>query len=325
MKRFCSSAVAIGLAVIGFAAFSHAQSPAYPDGITKIVVSFPAGGPLDATARILADGLQKNLGRSFIVENRPGATGTVGTASVASAAPDGHTLLAGLDATFTVAPHVYEKLPFDPDRSFEAISLMGTVPLALAVNAAKIPARTLQDLIAYSQQHEVTFSSAGSGSPGHLALEYLRTKTTLKGRHIPYRGNAPASTALLSGEVDAAFIAVSGVLPHVQSGALVALAVSSPHRLANLPDVPTAAESGVPGFAAQFANVLMAPAGTPAPLIKLLNEQTQAIITTEESKRRLAALGLEPVVTSPQGAREWIAQERARWGAVVKATGMKLD
>jgi tripartite-type tricarboxylate transporter receptor subunit TctC len=323
----CGAALALSVA-LSLATPAMAQNAAtttYPDGVTKIIVAFPPGGPLDAAARFLAEGLHNNLGRNFIVENRPGAAGNVGTAVVAAAAPDGRTLLAGLDATFTVNPHVYTKMPFDPDRSFEPIARMGAVPLALAVNASKIPARRLQDLIAYSQTHAVTFSSAGNGSPGHLALEYLRYKTTLKGIHVPYRGNAPASTALLAGEVDAAFIAVSGVLPHIQTGALVALAVSTPTRIALLPNVPTAAEAGVPDFAAVFANVLMAPAGTPPALIKILNEQTQKIFAAPEAKTRLAALGLEDIVGTPEGLRQWIHAESARWGAVVKATGMKLD
>jgi len=199
------------------------------------------------------------------------------------------------------------------------------VPLALAVNASKVPARSLQELIAYSQTHAISFSSAGNGTPGQLALEYLRYKTALKGTHVAYRGNAPASTALLSGEVDAAFIAVSGILPHIQSGALVALAVSGQTRMALLPDVPTAAEAGVPGFAAVFANVLMAPAGTPPALIKILSTQAQTIMSADDAKRRMAAIGLEPVIGTPEGLRQWLTEERARWGAVVKATGMKLD
>src|SRR5262249_25894082 len=221
-------------------------------------------------------------------------------------------------------PFVYEKMPFDPDHAFEPIALLGAVPLALAVHT-KIPPRNLKDLIAYSQEHDLAFASAGNGAPGHLAFEYLRYKTALKGHHVPYRGNAPASTALLSGEVDAAFIAVSGVLPHIQSGALAALAVSSPQRIPVLPDVPTAAESGVPDFAARFANILMAPAGTPPALIKILSEQAQKILATEDAKKRLEAASLDPITSTPDGLRQWIKVESARWGAVVKATGMKLE
>jgi tripartite-type tricarboxylate transporter receptor subunit TctC len=327
LRRFYGAALAFcaSLAIATPAVAQGAGDASYPDGLIKIVVPFPAGGPLDTATRILADGLRTNLGRNFIVENRPGAAGNVGTGMVAAAAPDGRTLLAGLDATFTVNPHVYEKLPFDPERSFEPIARLGAVPLALAVNANKVPARTLQDLIAYSQTHVVSFSSAGSGAPGHLALEYLRYKTALKADHVPYRGNAPASTALLAGEVDAAFIAVSGVLPHIQSGALIALATSGATRIASLPNVPTTAEAGVPGFAAVFANVLMAPAGTPPALIKLLNTQTQTIMSTDEVQRRMAVIGLEPIVGTPEGLRQWIAEEGVRWAAVAKATGMKLD
>jgi tripartite-type tricarboxylate transporter receptor subunit TctC len=327
LRRCYGAALAFcgGLAIATPAAAQGAGEASYPEGLIKIVVPFPAGGPLDTATRILAEGLRTNLGRNFIVENRPGAAGNIGTGLVAAAAPDGRTLLAGLDSTFTVNPHVYEKMPFDPDRDFEPIARLGAVPLALAVNANKVPVRGLQELIVYSQTHAISFSSAGSGAPGHLALEYLRYKTALKGEHVAYRGNAPASTALLAGEVDAAFIAVTGILPHIQSGALVALAVSGPSRMALLPDVPTAAEAGVSGFAAVFANVLMAPAGTPPALIKLLSAQAQIIMSADEAKRRLAGIGLEPIIGTPEGLRQWIAEERVRWGAVVKATGMKLD
>ena len=305
------------------AALTPTAAQEFPSGTIRIILPYAAGGPLDIAARILAEGFQAELGRTFIVENRPGAGGSIGTAAVASAKPDGSMLIAVGETILTVNPHVYAKLPFDPD-ALAPISLMGSYDLVLGVNP-RVPANTLAELIEYSQTNPLNFSSGGLGAPGQLAFEYLKLKTRVKGQHVAYRGGAPAAAALVAGDVEAAFISSSAMMPFVSSGKVRALATSGAARLDVLPNVPTVAESGVPDFEARLHYFLMAPAETPRVLVDRLNEQVRRIYAESKTKDLLVPIGLEPTVSTPEAARELIKRQSERWEPVVRAAGIKVE
>jgi tripartite-type tricarboxylate transporter receptor subunit TctC len=243
---------------------------------------------------------------------------------VAAAKPDGSMLVAIGETILTVNPHVYKKMPFDPENALDPISLMGSYDLVLGVNPA-VPAKTLKELIAYADNNPVNFSSGGIGAPGHLAFEYLKLKTGIKGLHVAYRGGAPAATALVGGEVQAAFISSSAMMPFVTGGQVRPLATSGAKRLDALPDVPTVAETGVPGFEARLHYFLMAPAGTPRALIGRLNEQVRKTYASSKAKELFASIGMESTVSTPEEARALLTSQRERWEPVVRAADIKVN
>jgi len=318
MLRLLICAVCLGLAA------QDARAEEYPNGTVRIVTPYPAGGPLDIVARILAQGLHDDLHRTFIVDNRPGASGNVAAKLVASAAPDGLTLLATGDTTFTVNPFLYQIMPFDVKDGLAPISIIGTYILVLATSSS-LPVHSLAELLAYAKQHPVNFASGGVGAPGHLGFEYLRYRTGLNGVHIAYRGGPAAGEALLAGEVGAAFVSTSVVIPYAKSGQLNALAVSDSVRYPALPDVPTVAESGVPDFRIRFASLLMAPAHTKPELIALLNDEVHRIFAQDDVRKHLQAIDVTATVSTPAEAGAWLVDESARWAPIIKASGMKAE
>ena len=297
-----------------------AQTTVIPPGTLTFVLPFAAGGPVDAVARLIGDRVGAKLGRPVIIENKGGAGGDIAAASVVRADPNGLTWFFTVDSVLTINPHINANQGFDP-AALTPVAKIGEVVLLLAVNPAKVPVKSYTEMVAFSQTHELSFGSAGNGSPGHLAFEYLRSVSNVKGVHVPYRGAAVALTDLIGGNIDAAFI-VSGVLvPHIKAGTLKALAVSANRRVDDLPDVPTAREAGIPDFEARFANLLLAPATTPAPILELMEKTVLEAAQDPEFRAKLKFLSTDPEFAGRGEAAAWITREKERWGKVVKASG----
>ena len=255
---------------------------AWPSKAVRFICNFPPGGPLDVLARAVADELQRELKQPFVVENRAGAGGNIGADAVAKAAPDGYTVLFGIDSTFTVNPHIYKSMAFKP-ADLRPLVIMSSSGLLVGVNPSN-GFRSLADLVAAGQGKGVTFSSAGSGSPGHLAAAMATEATGMKITHVPYKGNAPAVTAVLSGEVTGGVLATPGMLPHVKAGKITALAVTSRKRSQLAPDVPTVAEGGLPQLEQEVLYLAMLPAGTPEPVAQAVQKAIAGIVARPEIK-----------------------------------------
>ena len=318
MKQFLAAA---GMTLaLSLASAAQAQD-ALPAGNVTIVVPFAAGGPADTVARILAEHLGKRLSRTYIVENKGGAGGSLAAAYVAKAAPDGKTFLFAVDSIFTVNPHLQKSTGFNAN-DLVPVAQVGEVVLLLGVNAEKVKATDFKSLVAESAAREISFGSAGIGSPGHLAFEYLKQASGIKGVHVPYRGAALALQDLLNGTIDAAFI-VSGVLvPHVNAGKLRALAVSANERVAALPDVPTAQDAGIANFEARFGNFLMASVKTDPKILAVYEKEMLALRADEAFAKRLAAISTAAKITNAAEAKQTLARENARWGKIIAAAGL---
>lgn len=292
----------------------------------RLIVPFTPGGSTDILARALAPKLQQALGVNVVVDNKPGAGGSLGAAEAAKAAADGNTLLMGHIGTLGVNPSIYPNLAYDPIKSFVPVAWVARVPNVLVVNANS-PIKTFKDLIASAKAKpgRLTYSSGGNGSAAHITFESLKLRTQIFMLHIPYRGTAPSITDLIAGQVDATFTGAPAVIPHVRSGRLRALAVSSPSRIPVLPDVPTVAESGYPGFEADQWYGLVAPAGTPADVVAKLNAIVNRALVLPDVAQQLSTEGAVPMPTTPAAFGELIAREIPRWREVVKAGNVKPD
>jgi tripartite-type tricarboxylate transporter receptor subunit TctC len=303
---------------------AHAQS--YPDKPVSLVVGFSAGGSADILARLMAQHLSESLGQQFIVENKPGAGGTIATASVAGAAPDGYTLLL-VTSGHAGSGALYSKLSYDPIKSFAPVAKVGATPVVIVVPASS-PYHSLDDVISAARKApgKLNYAAGGGGATvTSLAAEYLKSDGKIDMLQIPYKGSGPALTGLLGGEVDLAFDIPSSALPHIKAGKLRALAVTSSTRSSVLPEVPTVAEQGVPGFDVLGWFGVLAPAGTPAAVITRLNRQLDAILHQPEVKTRLAALGVEPGGGSPGDFARLIAGDTKRAGDAIRRLGIKVD
>jgi tripartite-type tricarboxylate transporter receptor subunit TctC len=298
----------------------------YPDKPLKLVVPFPPGGPTDIVGRLVAQKLAEGIGQPVVVENRPGAGGTVGSTAVARAPADGYTLLYGSSSTLAIAPSLYRDLAYDPRTAFAPISLVSRGPIIAAVNA-QLPAKTLKDFIALAKSSpgRINYGSAGSGTPPHLAAELFKTVAGVDLVHVPYKGGGPAVSDLAGGQVQVIFEGLPSLLPHIKSGKVRALAITGAKRDPALPEVPTFAEAGLPGYDANFWNGLVAPAGTPAEVIARLNSVLVQALATPEVHAALVRLGLEAAGTTPQQFGDFIAAEIDKWARVVKASGAKID
>jgi tripartite-type tricarboxylate transporter receptor subunit TctC len=317
-------AVIVALAAaLGLPKSAGAQS--YPSGPVKIVVPFPAGGPLDFVARLLADGLSASLKQPFVVDNRSGAGGNIGTEAVAKATPNGQTLLVVLDTPLTVNPWLYQSLPFDPERDFSPISIAAGFYQMLVVHPS-VPAGSLREFVDFAKRQRMTYGSGGAaGSPGHLTMEYFRQQTGFDAVHVPYRGNAQVVTDLIGGQVQAGFVATPGVVQQVRDGRLRGLAVSGSQRSPVAPNVPTVAESGYPGFDVGFYIVVLAPAGTPQPVRAVLEREVRQALASTDVKARLRAQELEPIASTGEEARARLKSTAARWRDVVKAANIRPE
>jgi tripartite-type tricarboxylate transporter receptor subunit TctC len=325
-RGFLSAIVTVALGLCGVACVcAQADAQAWPTRPVRIVVPYPAGGPTDVLARLVADRLSPALGQSIIVENKPGgAGGTVGAKTVATAEPDGYTLLISQVGALTISPSIYQTP--EPDKAFAPVALVAVSPQLLTVTPS-LPAASLGELIAYAKQHpgKVNFGSAGVGSQPHVLGELLQLVADIRLTHIPYRGSAPAITDLLGGQIQMMFDTPVVLLSHIQAGKLRALAITSPARSPQLPDVPTMAESGLPRLQASLWSGLLAPLGTPAPVVARLNAAFNAAMNTPETKASLQKLGAEPNAMSPEAFGRFLAAETRRWAAVVAEAGIKPE
>ncbi|WP_432730979.1 Bug family tripartite tricarboxylate transporter substrate binding protein [Variovorax sp. W6] len=315
------AALALGAGATATSAFA-ADAP-YPTKPVKFLTNFPAGGPIDILARALGDALQKDLKQPFIVDNRPGAGGNIGADFVAKAPADGYTVLMGIDSTFTINPHLYASMPFAV-KDLKPLMIFSSSGLAFGV-AQGVKAKTLPEFITQAKAEPATFSSAGNGSPGHIAAEIFASETGAKITHVPYKGNAPAVLALMGDEVQAGILATPGLLPQIQSGKLRALAVTGKQRSPLLPQVPTVGELGLKGLEFEVLYLAMVPAATPEPVMQTLRASLQKALALPEIKSRLSSLDMVPLGETGSAASEHLAASQARYGRIVKATGMKVD
>lgn len=300
-----------------------AAQDAYPSKPVKFINNFPAGGPSDLLARSVAAVLQETLKQPFVVENRAGAAGNIGADAVARSAADGYTVLFGIDTTFTINPHLYQKMPFQTS-DFKPLVVMASSGLLVGVHPST-GIKTLPALVEAARTKNLNFSSAGSGSPGHLAVEMFNETTKARLNHIPYRGNTLAVTSVLSGEVDGGVLATPGMLPHVQVGKITALAVTSRQRSRLAPELPTVRELGLPGLEQEVLYVVMAPAATPAPVVQTLQKHIVEALQRPEVQARMGNLDLFFEGLTGDAAAKRLGDLSNRYGPIVKATGMKVE
>ena len=318
------AALGIGLG-IAFGATTAVTEP-YPTRPIKIIVPTPAGGPVDAVARVLAHALSPLLGQGLIVDNRAGAGNTIGSKEAALADPDGYTLLFSSASGLVIAPMLHTQAGYDPITSYEPIALVAESSNILVVNPS-VPAKSLQDLVAYAKANpgKVNFSSGGVGVLPHLIGEMFKARAGIDIVHVPYRGGGPSIADVMGGQVDLTFEGTSVLLPLIQAGKLRALAVTSAKRIPQLPDVPTMIESGYPGFSSTSWTGLLAPAKTPPEIIARLNAQVNAALTSPEITRALAAISSEPLGGQPQALTEVIKADVAKWAPIVKSLNLQTD
>jgi len=303
----------------------QAQS-SYPSRPVTIVVTLAAGATNDIVARALAHKLTELTKQTFVVENRTGGNGTIGAAHVARAPADGYTLLLGNTSTLAIHPSLFSKLDYDPVKDFTPVSILAESPSVMVVNP-KVPAKTLKEFIAYAKANPkgVAYGSPGSGSPFHLSGELFNSQAGTTMLHVPYRGNAPAMTDLLGGQIQVMFDNTPNVLPQIQAGKLRPLAATSRERIPQLPDVPTLAEEGFPGAESTSFFALVAPRNTPPDLIAKLSENVRQAMHDETVRKRLDELGALAVGNTPEQARRYLDAQVTKWSKVVKASGAKAD
>jgi tripartite-type tricarboxylate transporter receptor subunit TctC len=313
---------AIALAAASAGAFAQA----YPTKPVTIIVPWPPGGPSDIAARPMAKLLSEDMKQTFIIDNRGGAGGNIGSAMVAKAAPDGYTLLITSSAPIVINPSLYKQMPFDPPKDLAPITNLLRVPLILAVHPS-VPAKNLQELIAYvnSQKGKVQYASAGNGTPQHLTGELFKATAKLDMIHVPYKGSAPAITDLIGGHVPIMFDSAIAILPHIKSGKVRAIAITSAKRSSILPDVPTFEQSGMKGFESYAWYGFFAPAKTPKEIIAKLNAEALKAMKHPEWQKVLAETGSENVGDTPEQFAAFTKAEAAKWAKVVKDSGATID
>ena len=298
----------------------------YPDKPIRLIVPYPPGGNIDITARTISPGLSEVLGTSVVVDNRAGASGTIGVDLVAKSPPDGYTLVVGSTGTISGAPSLFPKLPYDPVRDLAAISTVTDVPLVIVVHPA-MRARSMRDLIALARMKpgSVTFGSAGPGTTNHLAGEMFQIATGVKFNHVPYKGGGPALIDLMGGQIDVVFDQLTGSIGHIRSGKLRAIGIAAPKRSAQVPDVPTLAEQGCKGCEASTFTGLFAAAATPKAIVDRLAAATAKVVASKPVQERFGSLGAEAKSSTPDYLARFVREDVARWARVVKEAGIKLE
>jgi tripartite-type tricarboxylate transporter receptor subunit TctC len=314
------------LCALAAGAATGAAAQTYPSKPVTLVNAFPPGGSTDIIARQLAAKLSQRFGQQVVVDNRAGASGTIGAASVARAEPDGYTMLFGVAANLAVAPAVLKSLPYDPVKSFAPVVEIARGPYVLTVNPS-VPAKDLAEFVAYAKQNpgKLNYGSPGQGSVHHLVNEMLKQATGIDMVHVPYKGGAPMYAGVVAGEVQVLIDTMPGPLAHIRSGKIRALGVTGDRRLAVLPAVPSFAEQGVRGVDAQFWWGIVVPAGTPQPVTARLNAEITRALADPEIKATFENQNIDPSPGTPEAFGAWIAAERARWTEVVAKAGIKLD
>jgi len=321
------AAIAAAAVALALALAASAQAPsAYPSRPVKLVIPFPPGGPLDIVGRAIAQKLSEAWGQSVVVDNRPGAGGNIGADVVAKSAPDGYTILMGALSTHAVNPSLYAKMPYDAIADFAPITLVAVTPNVLVVNAA-LPVNSAKEFIAYAKANsgKLAFGSGSNGSAGHLAGELFKVDTGTDITHIPYKGGAPATQALLAGDTQFMFDNLANAMPQVKAGKLKALAVTTAERSKLAPDLPTMAEAGLTGFDISTWFGLFAPAGTPKEIIAKWNAEVAKILNSQEMRDKLIAQGAEPSPTTPEQFAAFVKSEIPKYAKIIKASGAKVD
>ncbi len=305
---------------------SHALAQAFPGKPVRIVVPFPAGGPIDMTTRPLAQKMSEGLGNPVVIDNRGGANGNIGAENVAKSPADGYSLVVGAGGGFAIGPHLYRKLPFDVFRDFAPVSLFVTLPQLLVVHP-QLPVKTVKELVALAKArpNQLNFGSSGAGSTPHLAMELLKRSANIEMVHVPYKGMGPATMDLMGGQLQLTFADMPVLLQQVKAGKLRPLAVGTPKRSLNLPDVPTMIEAGYTKVEASNWYGLFAPAGTPREIISRLNAETVKAMNNPDLKSFMQAQGAEAAGSTPEQLAALHKREFDKWGVVVKAIGITLD
>ncbi len=324
-RTLITIACAIGVGAVP-AVQAQAQAQAWPDKPVRYIVPFAPGGTTDILGRLVSGGLAKTLGQSFVVDNKPGQAGSIGAAELARARPDGYTVGGGTISSHAINATLYSKLPYDPLKDFEPVALLASLPNMLVVHP-DLKVSTVAELVALlkSQPDKVSFGSAGNGTSQHISGEMFKIATGTKMQHVPYRGSGPMVTDLLAGTVQASFENITTALPHVKSGKLKALAVTSAKRSFIAPEVPSMQEAGLAGYEISSWQAMFAPAGTPPAIVDRLNAEVVKYLNSPENMKKLNDLGLVPGTLKPGELRAMIAEEIPRLGKVVKASGAVVD
>jgi tripartite-type tricarboxylate transporter receptor subunit TctC len=309
--------------ILAFSSAVTAQAD-FPSRPIRLVVTVPPGGAADFIARLVGGKIAESLGQPVLVENRGGAGGTIAADAVAKAAPDGYTLLQNSITTHGVGPHLYAKLPYDPVKDFAPVSGLALLPLIMAVNA-DLPFRNVQELISHSKSNALNFASSGNGGAPHMAAELFKSVTGAPLTHVPYKGSGPAVADLVGGRVQIMFDAAPSLIAHIRSGRLRVLGAASAERNRLLPEVPTFGELGYPKVAVSLWYGLLAPAGTPKPVVERLNREAVRALTSPDVRDKLQAQGAEPMPGTPEAFASFMQEEMAKWAPVVKQAGVKLD
>lgn len=322
-----SKVVTLFLACVVGCATPAARAQTYPDKPIHLIAPFPAGGLADVLARAVSDEISKTLGQPVIVENRSGAGGNVGADTVAKAAPDGYTLLMSSAGILTANPFLYSKMPFDAATAFVPVTNVADMPMMVVVNAGKVEAKTLAELVTFARAHpnKLNFGSPGMGTTGHLGLAMLMHAANIKITHVPYRGAAPAVTDLIAGQIDGVVDNPPTVLQHIQAGRLRALAVAAKNRMPQLPDLPTAAEAGLANYEATSWFGVVAPAGTPPAIVARLHKDIAATLRSPAMMERFAKSGARLVGNTPEEFAAQIRAERAQWGEIIRTANIKAE
>lgn len=300
------------------------SAQAYPSHPVRMVVPFPPGGPSDTLARILAQKITERWGQTVVVDNRPGGNTLIGAEMVARSAPDGYTLLMPIDSTLTMNPALYAKLPYDPEKSFAPVSMLTRQSLLISVHP-KLAIRSLKELVAYAKANPGKINYATGAITSHVAGELFKSIAGIDIVTVRYKGGAPAFQAVLAGDVEMAITDMLSAIPHLKEGRVYGLATTGPQRAQVLPDLPTVAEQGYPGFEVRYWFALLAPARTPKPIVDKLNGEVRAVLNLAEVKARLATAGLEVNPSTPEELAEIVKTEREKWGKVIRAAGIQVE
>lgn len=322
LRAFTPRLAAALLAVSAGAAIAQT----YPVKPVRMIVPFPAGGATDIVGRLIAQKLSETWSQQVIVDNRGGAGGTIGSDVAAKSAPDGYTILVATSSTHAIAPSLYSKLPYDPVRDFAPVTLIASATILLAVHPS-VPASNVRELIALAkrQPQALSFASSGNGGISHLIGEQFKSMAGVQMLHVPYKGDTPALVDLVSGQVSLMFGTAVSFLPYVKAGRLKALAVTNPKRSPVVPDIPTVAESGLPGFEALQWFGIFAPAGTPKDIVARLNADIVKILRQPDVRERLTSLGADVVGNTPEQFAAFLKADAAKWARIVKESGAKID
>ena len=316
--------IACALAALAAALGAHAQD--YPAKPVRVIVPWAAGGSTDSIGRILTQKLTEATGQQWIVDNRSGATGTIGHAVAAKSPPDGYTLLLGTNSTFAIAPHLYKTLQYDNEKSFAPVSLVAISPQILSVHPS-LPVKSVKELIvlARARSGQIPFSTAGVGATSHMATELLMNMAGIRMTHVPYKGGGPSAQALIGGETALSFVDVITALPQAQAGRLRPIATSTAKRTSLMPELPTIAESGLPGFESVTSFAMFAPAGTPKDAISKVHRETTRALGAPDVREKLRAQGIDAVGSTPDELVAHQKQEMAKWGKVIREQNIRFE